>query len=152
MTKNKLHAHGHARRHMTLCRCRPRPAGPLWYSAAAANQPRTPHLGFAGTAATAPGVRQNHGRELGLGPCTLCQRRPRPNTGPTCTGIGTSSTNTGQGRQGGGQGNKAPSWQERRHWRTAAAAVQARPAAMHSSRTRQREPQPRGNRAVLVCL
>jgi hypothetical protein len=96
-------------------------AGPLRYSAAAANQPQTSHLVSAGTAATAPSARLNHSRELGLGPCSqlqprpgLCQRRPRPNTGPACKGIGTSSTNTGQGQQGDGQGNKAPSWQERR--------------------------------------
>ena len=67
-------------------------------------------------------------------------------------GIGTSSANTSQGQQGDGQGNKAPSEKQcRRRW-TAAAVVQAGPGAMHSSRTRQREPQPGGNRAVLVCL
>ena len=67
-------------------------------------------------------------------------------------GIGTSSANTSQGQQGDGQGNKAPSGKQcRRRW-TAAAVVQAGPGAMHSSRTRQREPQPGGNRAVLVCL
>ena len=80
----------------------------------------------------------------------LCQRRPRSNTGPA--GKGTTSTNTGQGQQGDSQGNKAPSLQERRQRRTVAVAVQARPGAMHSSRATQREPQPRGNRAVLVCL
>ena len=113
VTKNKLHAHGHARRHM----CRSSVAG-LGPQAPCGIRPRLltnpePHTWFLRALRPlhlAPESWQ------GLGPCILCQRRPRPNTGPTCTGIGTSSTNTGQGRQGGGQGNKAPSWQERRHW------------------------------------
>ena len=66
-------------------------------------------------------------------------------------GIGTSSANTSQGQQGDGQGNKAPSEKQCR-WRWTAAVVQAGPGAMHSSMTRQKEPQPGGNRAVLVCL
>ena len=43
----------------------------------------------------------------------LCQRRPRSNTGPA--GKGTTSTNTGQGQQGGSQGNKAASTIARAH-------------------------------------